>query len=92
MTEARTDRSTRGASDNGESPGTLSIEACREIAAELRPLLADVFTLYLKTKNFHWHMRAHFRDYHLLLDEQAEQLFGMTDDIRHCGAPAPQGQ
>ncbi len=48
----------------------------------LRKLLADVFTLYLKTKNFHWHMSGkHFRDYHLLLDEQAAQIFAMTDDI-----------
>ena len=53
-----------------------------EITAELRQLLADVFSLYLKTKNFHWHMFGrHFRDYHLLLDEQAEQIFAMTDDI-----------
>jgi hypothetical protein len=48
----------------------------------LRKLLADVFTLYMKTKNFHWHMNGkHFRDYHLLLDEQASQIFAMTDDI-----------
>jgi starvation-inducible DNA-binding protein len=48
----------------------------------LTTLLADVFTLYLKTKNFHWHMSGpHFRDYHLLLDEQAEQIFAMADDI-----------
>jgi starvation-inducible DNA-binding protein len=48
----------------------------------LRKLFADVFTLYLKTKNFHWHMSGkHFRDYHLLLDEQAAQIFAMTDDI-----------
>jgi len=53
-----------------------------EISNALRPLLADVFALYVKTKNFHWHMSGpHFRDYHLLLDEQAEQVFGMTDDI-----------
>jgi starvation-inducible DNA-binding protein len=52
------------------------------IAHELRRLLADVFALYLKTKNFHWHMRgSHFRDYHLLLDEQAEQIFAMSDVI-----------
>jgi starvation-inducible DNA-binding protein len=51
-------------------------------SAALRPLLADVFTLYLKTKNFHWHMSGrHFRDYHLLLDEHAYQLFAMTDAI-----------
>lgn len=48
----------------------------------MRPLLSDVFALYLKTKNFHWQMkRPHFRDYHLLLDEQAEQIFDITDDI-----------
>jgi starvation-inducible DNA-binding protein len=53
-----------------------------EISIALRLLLADVFALYLKTKNFHWHMSSrHFRDYHLLLDEQAEQIFSMTDDI-----------
>jgi starvation-inducible DNA-binding protein len=52
------------------------------ISDELRRLLADVFALYLKTKNFHWHMRGpHFRDYHLLLDEQATQIFAMTDVI-----------
>ena len=53
-----------------------------EIERELRMLLADTFALYLKTKNFHWHMRGrHFRDYHLLLDEHADQIFAMTDDI-----------
>lgn len=62
--------------------GRLSREAVTEISAELRRLLADVFAMYLKTKNFHWHMKGrHFRDYHLLLDEQAEQIFAMTDDI-----------
>ena len=56
--------------------------AVREIAEELRRLLADTFALYLKTKNFHWHMSGHhFRDYHLLLDEHAEQLFSITDEI-----------
>jgi len=60
----------------------LTSQAVTEISASLRPLLADVFSLYLKTKNFHWHMTGHhFRDYHLLLDEQAEQIFAMTDDI-----------
>jgi starvation-inducible DNA-binding protein len=54
----------------------------RSVAEGLRTLLADVFTLYLKTKNFHWHMRGpHFRDYHLLLDEQADQVFAMSDVI-----------
>lgn len=60
----------------------LSREGVAEITAELRPLLADTFALYVKTKNFHWHMTGrHFRDYHLLLDEHAEQIFDMTDDI-----------
>jgi starvation-inducible DNA-binding protein len=60
----------------------LSREAVSEISSELRKLLADVFALYLKTKNFHWHMSGrHFRDYHLLLDEHSEQIFAMTDDI-----------
>jgi starvation-inducible DNA-binding protein len=62
--------------------GGLSPAAVHEITAELRRVLADVFSLYLKTKNFHWHMTGrHFRDYHLLLDEHAEQIFAMTDDI-----------
>src|SRR5712672_2393700 len=60
----------------------LSGDAVVEISSELRKLLADVFTLYIKTKNFHWHMSGrHFRDYHLLLDEHATQIFAMTDDI-----------
>ena len=65
-----------------EIPTDLGGNAVMEISKELRPLLADVFALYLKTKNFHWHMSGHhFRDYHLLLDEHAEQIFAMTDDI-----------
>lgn len=64
------------------TPTDLSPEGVAAIAAELRPFLADVFALYVKTKNFHWHMSGpHFRDYHLLLDEQADQIFAMTDDI-----------
>jgi starvation-inducible DNA-binding protein len=60
----------------------LSPDAVEEISKQLRRLLADVFGLYVKTKNFHWHMSGpHFRDYHLLLDEHAEQIFAMTDDI-----------
>src|ERR1700745_3332677 len=60
----------------------LNREAVTEIAITLRRLLADVFSLYLKTKNFHWHMTGpHFRDYHLLLDEHADQIFAMTDPI-----------
>lgn len=57
-------------------------ESIRNISGALNALLADVFTLYLKTKNFHWHMSGpHFRDYHLLLDEHGDQIFGITDDI-----------
>src|SRR5438552_12430239 len=60
----------------------LSPDAVEEILSSLCRLFADVFVLYLKTKNFHWHLSGrHFRDYHLLLDEQAEQLFAMTDPI-----------
>lgn len=67
---------------NLDSPTDLTSEATRDIAAALRALLADVFAIYLKTKNFHWHMSGpHFRDYHLMLDEQSDQIFGMTDPI-----------
>ena len=65
-----------------EVPTDLSRDGVAEISNALRPLLADVFALYMKTKNFHWHVGGvHFRDYHLLLDEHAEQIFAMTDDI-----------
>jgi starvation-inducible DNA-binding protein len=61
-------------------PTDLGANATRDIAAALNGVLADVFALYLKTKNFHWHMSGpHFRDYHLMLDEQADQVFAMTD-------------
>src|SRR5277367_3395379 len=64
------------------TPTDLSPEATRDISAGLAGLLADVFALYMKTKNFHWHMTgAHFRDYHLLLDEHGDQIYAMTDDI-----------
>jgi starvation-inducible DNA-binding protein len=64
------------------TPSGLGANAVTDIAAALTTLLADVFALYLKTKNFHWHMSGpHFRDYHLLLDEQGEQIFAMTDDL-----------
>jgi starvation-inducible DNA-binding protein len=71
---------------------SLSPEGTQDIAAALNGVLADVFALYVKTKNFHWHMSGpHFRDYHLLLDEQADQLFAMTDPIaervRKIGRP-----
>jgi len=65
-----------------ENSGDLGGDAVVEICGELRKLLADVFALYVKTKNFHWHMSGpHFRDYHLLLDEHATQVFAMTDEV-----------
>ncbi len=64
------------------TPTDLKPAATKDIAGAMNAILADVFALYLKTKNFHWHMSGpHFRDYHLLLDEQADQLFAMTDAI-----------
>ena len=79
MTKATTIESiTRGANRLGALGGA----AVTEISNDLRQLLADVFALYVKTKGAHWHMTGrHFRDYHLLLDEQAEQIFAMTDEI-----------
>ena len=65
-----------------QTPTDLKPEAVRDISGALNILLADMFALYLKTKNFHWHVSGpHFRDYHLLLDEQGEQIFATTDDI-----------
>jgi starvation-inducible DNA-binding protein len=64
------------------TPTDLGTKASKNIAGGMNGILADVFALYLKTKNFHWHMSGpHFRDYHLLLDEQADQLYAMTDPI-----------
>jgi starvation-inducible DNA-binding protein len=64
------------------TPTDLTPSATKDITGAMNAILADVFALYLKTKNFHWHMSGpHFRDYHLLLDEQSDQLFGMTDPI-----------
>jgi starvation-inducible DNA-binding protein len=64
------------------TPSDIRPDAVKDISGALNALLADVFALYLKTKNFHWHLSGpHFRDYHLLLDEQADQLFAMTDPI-----------
>ena len=78
------------------TPTDLDREGTRDCAAALNRLLADTFSLYLKTKNFHWHMSGpHFRDYHLLLDEQADQLFAMTDPlaerVRKLGEPTLRG-
>src|SRR5579862_5362689 len=65
-----------------DTPTDLKPAATKDITASMNAILADVFALYLKTKNFHWHMSGpHFRDYHLLLDEQADQIYAMTDPI-----------
>jgi starvation-inducible DNA-binding protein len=65
-----------------DTPTDLKGNAVRDIAGALNALLADVFAVYLKTKNFHWHVSGpHFRDYHLLLDEQAAQILAMTDEL-----------
>ncbi len=74
------------------TPTDLTDTATRDVSASLNAVLADVFALYLKTKNFHWHMSGpHFRDYHLMLDEQAGELFAMTDPLaercRKLGGP-----
>ena len=64
------------------TPTDLNAGATRDVTAAMNVILADVFALYLKTKNFHWHMSGpHFRDYHLLLDEQSDQIYAMTDPI-----------
>src|SRR6204780_1387438 len=64
------------------TPSDLGPEAVKHISGALMVLLSDVFALYLKTKNFPWHMSGpHFRDYHLMLDDQGEQIFAMTDEI-----------
>ena len=64
------------------TPTDLGAKASADISGAMNAILADVFALYLKTKNFHWHMSGpHFRDYHLLLDEQSDQIYAMTDPI-----------
>jgi len=64
------------------TPTDLAPAAVRDVAGAMNAILADVFALYLKTKNFHWHLSGpHFRDYHLMLDEQADQIFAMTDPL-----------
>ncbi|MEQ7128512.1 DNA starvation/stationary phase protection protein [Actinopolymorpha sp. B11F2] len=82
MTESGAKPTSRAEPGALDVPTDLSHGGVVEISGELRKLLADVFALYVKTKNFHWHMTGrHFRDYHLLLDEQAEQIFAMSDDV-----------
>ncbi len=88
-TKARPDDTTRQALD---TPSDLGGNATAAISAELNKLAADAFALYVKTKNFHWHMSGpHFRDYHLLLDEQGEQIFATIDPLaeraRKLGRP-----
>src|SRR5258707_12550508 len=65
-----------------QTPTDLGTQATKDVSAALNLLLADLFALYLKTKNFHWHVSGpHFRDYHLLLDEQADQIYATTDPV-----------
>ena len=82
LTEADRERVTQKQARPLTTPTDLKPTEVREITGALNAILADVFALYLKSKNFHWHLSGpHFRDYHLLLDEQADQLLGMTDAI-----------
>jgi starvation-inducible DNA-binding protein len=82
MEQRRTTELADPTSESFAAAAGLSRRAVEEISDALRRLLADVFALYFKTKNFHWHMTGnHFRDYHLLLDEQGQQIFAMTDSI-----------
>src|SRR5579862_186191 len=82
----KTEKQTRALRDRRDAPlatrSDLSSSGRTDIAGAMNGILADVFALYLKTKNFHWHMSGpHFRDYHLLLDEHADQIYAMTDPI-----------
>jgi starvation-inducible DNA-binding protein len=82
MSKAKPDARFDRISPDLETPTDLPHEAVEQISASLNTLLADAFALYLKTKNFHWHVSGrHFRDYHLLLDEQSEQIFATTDEL-----------
>ncbi len=82
MTKIRTLETVQRSAAALDTPTDLSHTAVKEISAALNGLLADAFALYLKTKNFHWHVSGpHFRDYHLLLDEQADQIFATTDEL-----------
>jgi len=79
---AKTDKAKQQRKAPLKTPSSLGEDARRDISAELNALLADIFALYLKTKNFHWHMTGpHFRDYHLLLDEQSDEIYATTDPI-----------
>ena len=75
-------KSKNSVSPDLDTPTDLSQEAVDKISAALNPLVADAFALYIKTKNFHWHVSGrHFRDYHLLMDEQAEAIFASIDEL-----------
>jgi starvation-inducible DNA-binding protein len=77
---SRTHEDSKAAKTN--VPDGFDVEQVKNLSSVLNALLADAFALYLKTKNFHWHMSGpHFRDYHLLLDQQGDQIFAITDDI-----------
>ncbi|GLQ50488.1 Dps family protein [Dyella flava] len=79
---AKTDKAKQQRKAPLKTPSSLGEDARRDISAELNALLADIFALYLKTKNFHWHMTGpHFRDYHLMLDEQSDEIYATTDPI-----------
>ena len=78
MSKAKSDK----ISPELDTPTDLSPEAVDKISAAVNPLIADQFALYLKTKNFHWHVSGrHFRDYHLMLDEQGEAIFATIDEL-----------
>ncbi len=82
MSKVRALETRRRNGDALDTPTDLSDEAVRDISAALNAVLADSFALYLKTKNFHWHASGpHFRDYHLMLDDQGEQIFATTDEL-----------
>ncbi len=80
MKNVKNIQSKKSTSSQLATPNDLGEKACAAIAKSINPLIADVFALYVKTKNFHWHMSgSHYRDYHLLFDEQADQIFAMVD-------------
>ena len=82
MSKVRALDTRRKSNEALDTPTDLSDAAVRDIAKAMNSILADTFALYLKTKNFHWHVSGpHFRDYHLMLDEQSEQIFATTDEI-----------
>jgi starvation-inducible DNA-binding protein len=82
VSKAKPEKSEKFSSADLDTPTDLSPEAVEKVSAAVNPLIADAFALYLKTKNFHWHISGrHFRDYHLLLDEHSDQIFATTDQL-----------